>query len=424
MAPMLAGNGVPDVARAAVEEALATLDERFPGTRGRAHRAALLASRARLEYDTGEPERACASLARSWTEAGPQADQVIRAQWPGLRPALWHALDAGALAPDDVLPAMRDAFPDGGALMAMVDHPAPAVRRAALSRALAAGHPAALERMATLAQDADEQIVAAATAAMERLRSNRPPLRFELLGGFRVRRAGWELDENAWQRPMAVRVVRFLLINGSAVVPEDVLFEAFWPDRPTDSARQHLAVAVSRARKVLDLPGAEESVIDARERTYRLRLHERDSVDSAEFERAATAALAAARADRVGALERAAALWNGEPLPEDRYAAWSFAWRERLVAIYSQVLSALIDAYEGASSHDDVILTAQRLLEVDPMNEDAHRRLMLAFARTGSTSLALRQFLACRRSLVFELGVEPSDETSDLQARILAGEPV
>jgi DNA-binding SARP family transcriptional activator len=278
--------------------------------------------------------------------------------------------------------------------------------------------------MATLAQDADEQIVAAATAAMERLRSKRPPLRFELLGGFRVRRAGWELDENAWQRPMAVRVVRFLLVNGSAVVPEDVLFEAFWPDRPTDAARQHLAVAVSRARKVLDLPGAEESVIDARERTYRLRLHERDSVDSAEFERAATAALAAARTDRVGALERAAALWNGEPLPEDRYAAWSFAWRERLVAIYSQVMSALIDVYEGASSHDDVILTAQRLLEVDPMNEDAHRRLMLAFARTGRTSLALRQFLACRRSLVFELGVEPSDETSDLQARILAGEPV
>ena len=49
---------------------------------------------------------------------------------------------------------------------------------------------------------------------------------------------------------------------------------------------------------------------------------------------------------------------------------------------------------------------------------------MLAFARTGRASLALRQFLACRRSLVVELGVEPSDETSRLQAQILAGEPV
>jgi ATP/maltotriose-dependent transcriptional regulator MalT/DNA-binding SARP family transcriptional activator len=424
MAPVLAENGAPDAAGAAVDEALATLDACFPGARGRAHRAALLASRARLEYDTGEPQRACASLARCWEEAGPQAGQVIRAHWPGLRPALWHALADGALAPDDVLSALRDAFPGGEALMDMVDHPAPAVRRVALLSALAAGHPAALARLGALARDADDQVAAAATAAMERARSERPVLRFELLGGFRVRRAGWELDDGVWQRPMAVRVVRFLLIGGSAAVPEDALFDAFWSDRPADAARQHLAVAVSRARKVLDLPGARESVIETRERTYRLRLGERDSVDSTEFERAAAAALAATGAARAGALGHAAALWTGEPLPEDRYAAWSSAWRERLVAIHSQVLAALIEGYEAEGRHDDVILTAQRLLESEPLNEVAHRRLMLAFARTGRTSLALRQFLACRRSLVVELGVEPSDETSRLQARILAGEPV
>ena len=424
MAPVLAENGAPDVARAAVAEALAMLDACFPGARGRVHRAGLLASRARLEYDTGEPERSSASLARCWEEAGEQADQVIRANWPGLRPALWRAMAEGALSPDDVLPAMRDAFPGGAALMAMADHPAPAVRRAALSSALAAGHPAALARLGVLAQDDDEQIAAAAAAAVERLRAERPVLRFELLGGFRVRRAGWELDEALWERPMAVRVVRFLLVSGSAVVPEDALFEAFWPDRQTDSARQHLAVAVSRARKVLDLPGAPESVIEARERTYRLRLRERDTVDSAEFEAAAAAALAANGDGQVGALERAAALWAGEPLPEDRYAGWSRGWRERLVAIHSQVLAALIERYERAGRHDDVILTAQRLLEAEPLNEETHRRLMLAFARTGRTSLALRQFLACRRSLVVGFGVEPSDATSRLQARILAGEPV
>jgi DNA-binding SARP family transcriptional activator len=181
---------------------------------------------------------------------------------------------------------------------------------------------------------------------------------------------------------------------------------------------------VSRARKVLDLPGTGESAIDARERTYRLRLRERDSVDSAEFERAAATALAAGGADRAGALERAAALWTGEPLPEDRYAPWSFAWRRRLIAVHSQVLGALIEGHEAAGRYDDVILTAQRLLEVEPLNEDAHRWLMLAFARTGRAGLALRQFLACRRALVVELGVEPSEATSRLQTRILAGEPV
>jgi len=74
-----------------------------------------------------------------------------------------------------------------------------------------------------------------------------------------VRRAAWELDGTTWDRPMAARIVRFLLLQDSSAVPEDALFDAFWTDRPPDTARHHLAVAVSRARKVLDLPGAEQA---------------------------------------------------------------------------------------------------------------------------------------------------------------------
>jgi ATP/maltotriose-dependent transcriptional regulator MalT/DNA-binding SARP family transcriptional activator len=424
MAPVLADNAAPEVARGAIEETLAALEERFEGDSGRLHRARLLASRACLEYDAGEADAACESLVRGWGEAGAEADQIVRVHWPRLQGVLWQALAEKALSPDAVLAAMQAAFPGGEALVAMVDHPDSAVRRAALATALAAGHPAVLERLGALADDADEQVAAAAAAAGERLRADPPPLRFELLGGFRVRRAGWLLEESAWQRPMAARVVRFLAIQGPSAVPEDALFEAFWTDRTSDSARQHLTVALSRARKVLDLPDAETSVIEARERTYRLRLGEHDSVDAAQFEHAAVAALAQRGGDRRDALERAAALWMGEPLPEDRYATWSFAWRERLLEAYSQVLSALVEGYAAAGEHHDAIRSARALLEVDPGNERAHRQLMVAYARTGRTSYALRQYLECRRALVGELGVEPSAETSSLQARILAGEPV
>jgi DNA-binding SARP family transcriptional activator len=256
------------------------------------------------------------------------------------------------------------------------------------------------------------------------VRTDPPPLSFELLGGFTVRRSGWEIDESAWQRPMAARVVRFLLINDAGAVPEDVLFDAFWSDRPADSARQHLAQAVSRARRVLDLPGAERSVIEVRERTYRLRLRDRDGVDVHRFETAAATALAQSGADRRGALQDAAALWSGTPLPEDLYADWSFAWRARLLRTYCDVLAALVDSCTASGDHHDAIRAAARLIEVDPLNEHAHQRLMIAYARTGRKSQALHQFLECRRALVAELGVEPSAETSALQASILAGEAV
>lgn len=78
----------------------------------------------------------------------------------------------------------------------------------------------------------------------------------------------------------------------------------------------------------------------------------------------------------------------------------------------------------ASGDHHDAIRVAGRLLDLDPLDERAHRELMLAYARTGRTSQALRQFLECRRALITDLGVEPSTETSRLQARILAGEPV
>jgi DNA-binding SARP family transcriptional activator len=71
-----------------------------------------------------------------------------------------------------------------------------------------------------------------------------------------------------------------------------------------------------------------------------------------------------------------------------------------------------------------VIRVARRLLEVEPLNEAAHRSLMAAYARTGRTSYALRQYLECRRGMVVELGIEPAADTAALHARILAGESV
>jgi ATP/maltotriose-dependent transcriptional regulator MalT/DNA-binding SARP family transcriptional activator len=424
MAPLLVENGAPELARAALADALSALEDQFPGERGSYHRARLLATRAWLEFEAGDRESAYESLRHCWDEAGEAVDQLARAHWSSLRPVVWQALADGEFEPSILLPTLETAFAGGTALIELTDHAQPEVRGAAMSAALASSHPAVLHRLQELAADSDESVASAARVARERLRRDPPPLRFELLGRFRVRRGGWEIGESAWERPMAARVVRYLLVNGPSAVTEDALFEAFWADRPADAARQHLAVALSRARKVLDLPDAERSVIEVSERTYTLQLRERDSVDAREFEEAAVAALGESGSGRRASLERATAVWTGEPLPEDRYAPWSFSWRDRLTERYAELLSGLIELYTDAGDHRDTIRTAKQLLELDPLNEEAHRRLMVAYARTGRTNHALRQYLECRRALVGELGVEPAASTSRLQARILAGEAI
>ncbi|MFN8160872.1 MAG: BTAD domain-containing putative transcriptional regulator [Solirubrobacterales bacterium] len=424
MAALLCEAGAPEAALEAIARTRSVLDEQFPGERGRLYRAWLLASAACLGHRTGEAPSACEELARAWEQAGDQAGAMVRAHWPSIRPVLWEALAEGLIETAAALPAMQEALPGGEALVEMTDHPEAAVRSAALVAAIGADHPAVLAELPELAESSEEAVARAARVARRRLREDPPPLAMELYGGFRVKRAGWEIEESAWKRPMAARVVRFLIVMGPDPVSEDALFEAFWADRPSDAARQHLAVAVSRARKVLDLPESEQSVIEARERTYRLALREVDRVDVWRFERAARMALEAGGEERRAALEHAAEQWSGELLPQDRYSEWTFGWRERMAELHADLLTALLESYEAAGQVQRSIHAARRLLEFDPTNERAHRVLMLGYARTGRVSQALRQYLECRSAMVTELGVEPSEETSRIQAAILTGETV
>jgi DNA-binding SARP family transcriptional activator len=175
---------------------------------------------------------------------------------------------------------------------------------------------------------------------------------------------------------------------------------------------------------VLDPPGAEHSRIEGRDRAYRLQLGERDTLDADEFAAAAALALAERGESRGRLLERARSLWAGEPLPEERYADWATAFRERLLDRYTAVLTALVEVREGAGDVAEVADVARELVALDPLNEGAHRALIVAYSRGGRRGHALRQYLECRRALVEELGVEPSEETARLQARILAGHPV
>ena len=142
------------------------------------------------------------------------------------------------------------------------------------------------------------------------------------------------------------------------------------------------------------------------------------------FLAAADRALDAPEGRRRGALESAAALWGGAPLPEERYSDWAVVFRERLIDRYADVLSALADACEAQDDRPAAQAAARRLVELDPLDESAHRRAMLAYARAGRRAHALRQFLECRKQLVEGLGLEPSEATTALQRRILVGEQV
>jgi DNA-binding SARP family transcriptional activator len=320
-----------------------------------------------------DAEAAYAAVEAAWKEAGDAVEPMVRAHWPELEPVLWRGLAEGALDPDRYLPALEGAFPNGEALVAFAEHPSASVRRAALPAALAANHPIVLDQLVQLTEDDDEEVAAAAVRTRDRLAESPPPLRFSVLGRFGVRRGGWDIADESWGRPIDARLVRFLLVRGGDPVAEDLIFEALWPELSAASARRSLQVAVSRVRRVIDVPAIGRSAIDSGDRSYRLVLGEADSVDAEEFRAAAEAAMA--RPERV-LLERARSLWGGEPLTDERYSDWAASYRERLTDAYVGVLTGLIDIHRNAGEHLHAADAARELVDLDPLNEGGHRALM------------------------------------------------
>jgi DNA-binding SARP family transcriptional activator len=138
-------------------------------------------------------------------------------------------------------------------------------------------------------------------------------------------------------------------------------------------------------------------------------------VDADAFAAAAEAALAGGDLERLAA---AAAGWTGEPLPEDCDEPWAAVARDHLTGLQARLLAALAEGRGVAGDAAGAVDAARRRVELDPLDEAAQRRLMLAYARAGRRGHALRQYLAARRALPGG----PGAETRALRQRILSGE--
>ncbi|HEU4656389.1 MAG TPA: BTAD domain-containing putative transcriptional regulator [Capillimicrobium sp.] len=422
--PVIGEVAAPEHATGLATAALEDLDRAYGPGHGTHHRARLLAQRAWMHGRAGDLTAAASDLQAALTAAGDRATILLRSEWRRIGATTYDVLTLDDVVPGPILSAVERAFPGGEELASFADHPRAAVRVVAARALASSGDPRAETLLDALAADEDPQVVAAAEAARVAGRRSPPPRTFTLFGAFSLRRGEWAVDERAWGRPTTARLVRILLVQRGAFLPEEELLDALWPDKPPKSARSSIQVAVSRARAVLDVPGAEQSAIQYSERAYRLVLDERDRVDTELFAAAADAALAEHGPNRLRLLEHAASLWTGEPMPEERYSDWASEWREDLTASYRRVLWALCDQRGRRGDHAGAAAAATRLVALDPLDEGAQRLLIAAHARAGNRAQALRQYLACRKQLVDALGLEPDDETRRLQRRVLAGQPV
>lgn len=226
-------------------------------------------------------------------------------------------------------------------------------------------------------------------------------LQLDVLGRFLVLIDGRAIQVGDWRHGRSAALVKLLALSHGHRLHREQAMEALWPEMDPDASAANLRKAVHFARRTLGAPdaiGLDNDVVS-------LAPNGEVSVDAARFEAEAKTAL---RDKDSAACARAADLYGGELLPDDRYAAWTEQPREQLRQLYARVLRA------GA--------LWDKLVALEPTNEEAQRALMQAALDSGNRGEVIRQFQRLRERLRIDLGVGPAASTVAIYERAIAGE--
>jgi DNA-binding SARP family transcriptional activator/tetratricopeptide (TPR) repeat protein len=237
-------------------------------------------------------------------------------------------------------------------------------------------------------------------------------LEFHILGPVEVTMSGRPVHLTGRQRALCAA----LLLDPGQVVSLDRIVRRLWDERPPAAAGGRVRSLVAELRRLL---GAEGRLVVTRPPGYLIDI-DPQRVDLTRFERHLAAASRAVRDDPVAALaeyEAALALWRGEPLTDLEWAPE----RQSLAELRAEAVEGRLEAALSLGRYDGLVAETSRHVEEYPLRERPHALLMRALHGGGRTAEALEVYAAFRRSMVEELGIEPSAELAELQRQLLSG---
>ena len=245
-------------------------------------------------------------------------------------------------------------------------------------------------------------------------------MHFGILGPLEV------ADEGGRELPLGGHtqrsVLAILLLHANEVVSRDRLIEQLWSGRPPASAATSLHAHISRLRRAL----REDRRILTTGGGYLIRVANGE-LDRERFERMVEAGGAAISAGdwelASETLREALSLWRGPPLSDFQYDSFTQAEIARLEELRVAAVEQRIEAELALGREAQALGDLERLVREHPYRERLHGQLMLALYRTGRQADALAAYQAARRTLVEELGLEPSAELRELEQDILRHDP-
>jgi len=234
-------------------------------------------------------------------------------------------------------------------------------------------------------------------------------LEIKTLGGLSLKVNGHSLHDLGSHKAEALLVY---LAAGPGACSRNVLATLLWPDNSERQALTSLRVALAILRKEVGVYmniTRDHVGIKAAAQVY---------FDVADLE----AKLARQE------VEEALAIYQGEFLQgfyirdNLEFEDWRVWQQERIQRLVTSALHAAVSNAIEKENYKKGQVLAQKLLQLDSLDELAHRKCILLYALEGQRVDALAQYSRCKTVLQAELGVEPAQETQALYAQISQGE--
>lgn len=220
-----------------------------------------------------------------------------------------------------------------------------------------------------------------------------------------------------WRNGKSKSVFKYLIAHHNRPVSKEVLMDLFWPDANPNHARNSLNVTIYHIRHALSGPLSFSHVL-FQDNCYLLNPDLEIWADSDAFsEHYALARAMDEHGDQESAIREyraAETLYGGAFLEEDRYEEWVSPIRQALENDYLKLLDRLSHYYFEREDYDRCVIVCNKVLAVDPCNEEAHRNVMRCYSRQDQPNLAIRQYQSCVRALNNEIGAAPSPPTTEL----------
>jgi DNA-binding SARP family transcriptional activator len=236
------------------------------------------------------------------------------------------------------------------------------------------------------------------------------PVCIHALGPLRISIDDQSLEFTGKAQRKPLELLELALCRGGDIEAAHAEAE-LWPDLEGPHSRNAFDLALHRLRKLLRHPEAVNlqhgRVVLDRARVW---------IDVSAFERVCAEVDAidenASRAAPGFATlaPRLLRLYAGEFLAGED-APWALPMRERLRSRLLRALEMLGSMLERQDHVDEAIALYRRAIEVDPLAESFHRRLMVCYRGQARIAEALDAYRHCRDLLSITLGIQPSAAT-------------